>query len=157
MDKQTFAENVLAAEATLYHVAKTILYSDVQCEDAVQEGILKAYEKLDTLKDEAYFKTWLTRIVINACYDQQRKDRLTVSWEEYGDLAMEEREDYSQLYLAIRKLKPRIRIAVVLYYVEGYSVKEISDILKIPDGTVKSRLAKGRKMIRNHLESEGCI
>ncbi|MGI6010777.1 MAG: RNA polymerase sigma factor [Ruminococcus sp.] len=153
MDKETFAEKVLAAELTLYHVAKTILHNDTLCEDAVQEGILKAYEKLNTLKEEAYFKTWLTRIVINECYSQQRKAKATVPWEEWAENeAAEEKDDYSELYQAIRRLKPRFRIVVVLYYIEGYSVKEISDILRIPAGTVKSRLAKGRDMLKKYMK-----
>lgn len=153
VNKKTFAENVLAAETTLYHVAKTILHNDTLCEDAVQEGILKAYEKLNTLKEESYFKTWLTRIVINECYSQLRKARITVPWEKWAEHEMtEEGEDYSELYQAIRRLRSKIRIVVVLYYIEGYSVNEISETLSIPSGTVKSRLAKGRDMLKKYLE-----
>ena len=93
--------------------------------------------------------------MINECHNQQRKTRPTVSWEDLKEQMPDERDDYSQLYLAIQKLKPRIRITVVLYYVEGYSVREISEILKIPCGTVKSRLSKGRNMLKADLESEG--
>ena len=153
MDKETFAENVLAAETTLYRVAKTILHNDTLCEDAVQEGILKAYEKRNTLKEEAWFKTWLVRIVINECYAQLRKAKDSVPWEKWAENeSAEEQADYSELYQAIRRLKPRFRIVVVLYYIEGYSVKEISEILKIPQGTVKSRLSKGRDLVKKYLK-----
>ena len=60
--------------------------------------------------------------------------------------------DYSDLYEALNKLDTKIRLTVTLYYIEGYSVEEIKNILKIPVGTVKSRLARGRKLLKAHLE-----
>lgn len=158
LNKETFIANVLEAESTLYHVSKSILTHDQDCEDAVQGAILKAYDKIDTLKKEQYFKTWLIRILINECYDLKRKEYPEVSYEEYFESTKaEDRKDYRELYLAIRKLPERIRIAIVLYYVEGYSVEEIKEILKIPTGTVKSRLAKGRKLLKIKLENMEAI
>ncbi|WP_315168917.1 RNA polymerase sigma factor [Metaclostridioides mangenotii] len=153
MNKDLFIDRVLEAERTLYHVSKTILSVDQDCEDAVQSAILKAYEKLNTLKEEQYFKTWIIRILLNECYRLKRREQPEVSYEEcFKFVKAEDEEDYSELYLAIKKLPERIRITVVLYYVEGYSVKEIKQILKIPAGTVKSRLAKGRKLLKNRLK-----
>lgn len=68
MNKDLFIDRVLEAERTLYHVSKTILSVDQDCEDAVQSAILKAYEKLNTLKEDQYFKTWIIRILLNECY-----------------------------------------------------------------------------------------
>lgn len=153
MNKNTFIEKVLEAERTLYNVSKSILVNDQDCEDAVQSAILKAYDKLSTLKEEKYFKTWLVRILINECYKLQRKNIIKVSYEEcFEFIKEEEKTDYSDLYIAIQKLPPRIRVTIVLYYVEGYSIEEIKKILKIPSGTVKSRLAKGRKLLKTKLD-----
>lgn len=152
MNKNLFIEKVLEAERTLYHVSKTILSKDQDCEDAVQSAILKAYEKLNTLKEEQYFKTWLIRILLNECYHLKRIEKPSVPYEECFEFVKAEDKDYSELYLAITKLPERIRVTVVLFYVEGYSVKEIKQILKIPAGTVKSRLAKGRKLLKDKLE-----
>ncbi|MDK2562443.1 RNA polymerase sigma factor [Romboutsia sedimentorum] len=153
MNKNIFIEKVLEAERTLYHVAKSILLHDQDCEDAVQGAILKAYDKLETLKEEQYFKTWLIRILINECYSLKRKKITNVPYEEcFAFTKADDKKDYSELYLAIYKLPPRIRITIVLYYVEGYSVEEVKKILKIPSGTVKSRLAKGRKLLKIKLE-----
>lgn len=154
MNKNTFIEKVLEAERTLYHVSKSILINDQDCEDAVQGAILKAYDKLHTLKDEQFFKTWLIRILINECYSLKRRETSNVSYEEcFEFIKADDKKDYSELYLAIRKLPKRIRITIVLYYVEGYSVEEIKQILKVPSGTVKSRLAKGRKLLKIKLEN----
>lgn len=154
MDKSVFTKKVFESECTLYRVAKSILIEDQDCEDAVQNALLKAYDKLNTLKEERYFKTWLIRILINECYRLKRKQVFNVPYEEYFEFAKEEdNKVHTELYSSIQKLPQRIRITIVLYYVEGYSVNEIKEILKIPTGTVKSRLAKGRKLLKIKLEN----
>ena len=152
MDNNEFSLKVLEAEQSLYNVAKTILYCESDCEDAVQNAILKAYLKIHTLKKEQFFKTWLTRILINECYSKLRENKRIVPYEEYMQEAAAEEEDCSEIYTAIMSLKKNIRITVELYYIEGYSVSEIKDILKIPAGTVKSRLYKGRSLLKSILK-----
>lgn len=82
MNKNTFIQKVTEIEDTLYRVAKTILLHDTDCEDAVQESILKAYDKLNTLKQEQYFKTWLVRILLNECYSIKREEIIKIPYEE---------------------------------------------------------------------------
>ena len=65
-----------------------------------------------------------------------------------------EAEEYSDLYLALGQLKPDLRITVVLYYIEGFSVKETALIQKISEGTVKSRLSRGREKLKQLLEEQ---
>ena len=77
MTKSAFIKEVHDAEAMLYHVAKSILKNDADCCDAVQETLLKAYEKLDTLKKEKFFRTWITRILINECNGIIRKRKIS--------------------------------------------------------------------------------
>ena len=101
MNKQQFTKQVLEAEASLYHVAHTLLVNEEDCADAIQNAILAAYDKLGDLKKDAYFKTWLTRILINECYrilrvdsfhynrpltetERSRFDTLNQSYEEEG-------------------------------------------------------------------------
>ena len=83
MTKEIFSAEVLKAEKSLYHIAKSILTNDEDCADAMQNAILHAYEKLHTLRKEAYFKTWLTRILINECYQIIRSKKPLVSYEDY--------------------------------------------------------------------------
>lgn len=153
MDKQTFTDLVLDAEHTLYRVSKTILREDHDCEDAVQEAILKAYQKLDTLREERYFRTWLIRILINECYRIRRTARPVVSFEAYLESAPAITPDGS-LWDAVGQLPEPLRLPVELYYIEGHTVSEIQSILHIPAGTVKSRLSRARKALRTSLESE---
>lgn len=154
MDKNTFEEKVLETEQTMYHMAKSILPCEADCEDAVSEAVLKAYLKLDTLRDETYFKTWLIRILLRECYRKRKNNTLTVSYENYFQETPAQTEEYTDLYQSVMRLKEKIRVPIILYYIEGYSVEEIRTILKIPAGTVKSRLARGRVQLRSLLKEE---
>ena len=114
----------------LYHISKSILKNDSDCGDAVQETILKAYEKLPTLKKEKYFRTWITKILINECNGILRKRKNVIPYEEYMDnMKMTEEDRYSHLYMAIMELPEDLRVLVTLYYLEGFSQKEISEAL----------------------------
>ena len=135
MDREKFTQEVLKSENTMYHIAKGMLKSESDCEDVVSEAVLKAYTKIHTLKEEKYFKTWLIEDCNNSF--------------EYKD-----NSNYTELYNAVKKLKPKIRIVIMLHYIEGYSVEEVGNILKIPVGTVKSRLHIGRKNLKEELEDE---
>lgn len=152
MDKDKFTEKVLEAEETMYRVAKSIMVNDFDCEDAVSEAVLKAYEKLHTLREERYFKTWLIRILINECYRKKRSPKI-IPLDEYAESLTARDESCSELYGAVMRLAPKLRIVIVLHCVEGYSVEEVGKILKIPAGTVKSRLYKGRKQLKEELKS----
>lgn len=152
MDKQTFQSNVLSSEDMLYRISKSICFYECDCEDAVQQAILNAYEKLDSLREDKYFRTWITRILINECYRLNKLKYREVTFAEYA-LTNEAREDnYSFVFTEIMKLPPKIRIVVQLHYVEDYSVSEIASILHIPSGTVKSRLSAGREKLKHLLE-----
>lgn len=155
MDQETFIALIRQSEATYYRVAKSILQKEEDVEDAVQESILKAWQKRNRLKDVAFFRTWSTRILINTCYDFIRKKRPLLSFdEEPPEIADPRGMPYTELYLAVRELPQRQRIVTVLYYVEGYNVAEIAAMLKIPRGTVKSRLSKSRDLLKKSLTEE---
>lgn len=154
MDKTEFSKRVMDAEQSLYHVSKVLLFREADCEDVVQDAILKAYLKRDSLREVKYFKTWLTRIVINECYQFLRRKKQEVSYEDYMALEPAEDEHYTELYDAIQRLDVKHKLPIVLYYIEGYSVAEISLALKVSSGTVKSRLSRGRQMLKDLLKSE---
>ena len=153
MTNEEFAKIVTDTADVMYRVSKSILKNDEDCEDAVQEAIAKAFSKLWSLKNESFAKTWLIRIVINECYSILRKKKISFYNEE---ITLEEADsnDYSELYKALNELPADYRVTVVLYYIEGYSVKETAQILKVTEGTVKSRLSRGRKKLRGFLEED---
>lgn len=152
MKKEELGELILASEDVMYHVAKTLLYSDADCADAIQEAIVKAFSKLYTLKKDAYAKTWLMRILINECYGVMRKEKRVVSLEDYRqEEKAEEQKDYSDLYEAIYRLQEEMRLSVTLYYLEGYSVREIAAMMETTESAVKNRLARARQRLKREL------
>ena len=151
MDRTTFQNKVLAAEPMLYRVSKTLLKRDEDCADAVQEAILRAWVALPRLREERYFTTWLTRILINECHAVNRRNARTADMETIPEPTAPERGDAS-LYEALAALPEKTRVAVELHYIEGYSVAQVAKILHIPAGTVKSRLSNGRKQLKDLLE-----
>ena len=152
MTRETFTELVLASERTLYKVSMSMLKNETDCEDAVQTAILTAYQKLDTLKNETFFKTWLVRILINVCNKQLNHNKRFVNIQEYMETVPPSSEINIDVKIALEGLPIKIREVVVLYYIEEFSVKEIKSILNIPEGTVKSRLSKGRELLKLVLE-----
>lgn len=148
MDKNTFTQKVLECEETLYRVSMSILKNEQDCEDAVQDTILAAYKNLSSLRQEEYFKTWLVRILYNNCNKQLKRRKRTVLTEELPEPANEENDSAYEVRAALDSLSPKVRIVMVMHYIEGFSVKEIKQILNIPEGTVKSRLSKGRNELK---------
>lgn len=152
MDKEEFTHAVLEYESTLYRVAKSMLGSEADCADAAQNALLRAWEKQHTLRDTAYFKTWLTRILINECRAMLRQRARFVPLEEEaaeGEIAPERD---SGLYEAVMGLDLKYRVPFVLYYIEGFRTREIASMLKLPEGTVKTRLRRAREILRTELE-----
>lgn len=118
MTKEQLGKLILSSERQMYLTAKTILHNDQDCADAIQEAIVKAFQKIDTLQKDRYAKTWLIRILIHECYNLLRKESSFVPLEKipegfYGKTV--EKEDYSELYLAVSSLKDELRIPVILY------------------------------------------
>lgn len=154
MDKEVFANKVLENEQSLYRVSMSMLRSEADAQDAVYDTILTAYEKINTLRNDDSFSSWLMQILVRNCYKTlKRRKRFEDSGE---DLPEETSRDNPYINVeigeAISSLSPKIRAVVLLYYVEDYSLKEIHSVLNIPVGTVKSRLNKGRNQIKSFLK-----
>lgn len=160
MKREQLGELIIASEDTMYHVAKTLLYNDADCADAIQETIVKAFTKIHTLKSDAYAKTWLIRILINECYGIMRKEKNIVSLEAYtmkekcsenGTMDAAQKVD---LYNAIVHLPEESRITIILYYIEGYSIKEIAEMFGVSESAIKNRLARAREKMKGELTKE---
>ena len=154
MEEERFVSEVRAMERTLYRVARGYLRTWDECADAVQEALCKAWDKRKRV-DESYFRPWLTRIVINECHNIGRRKKRLIP------VAEPEREPVPEPVLpeladALEALPEKLRLPLTLHYLEGFSVEEIARILRIPAGTVKSRLHQARSQLRvQWLETEG--
>ena len=152
MDEQVWLERMREAEASLYHVTCAILRGEADRRDAMQETALRAWEHRRSLRNEAYFKTWVTRIAVNVCRDILRKNRRVTPVETLPDSPAP--ESPTELRMTIERLPERLRLPLVLYYLEGYSVEETARAMGVPSGTVKFRLHEARKALRIELDGE---
>ena len=156
-DKEAF--NILIEEnlKSLYIVCRGILNSEYDMEDALQNTILKAYEKIPYLNNEEFFKTWLTRILINECNNIIRKNKKItyIADSQINNEVYEDKYKNLDLIRAMDSLSTDLRITMWLFYFDDMSIEEISNVLKVAKGTVKSRLNRGREKIYN-IMSEVC-
>lgn len=162
MNKQEFGNLVMESERLLYRVAKSVLHDDNDCADAIGEAVTNAFEKLHTLKKDEYARTWLVRILINECYSLKRyAQRFSYSDdEEVLEVIREqenEQEEYKELYEAIEKLSSKNRLVIILYYLEGYSMREIAQILRIRESAVRKRMERARNELKEFLREDGYL
>ena len=150
MDKEAFVSELEAYQSMLYRVAYTILRDDDACRDALQDAALKAWEKRFTLREPNFFRTWITRILINACQDIHRKRRRLVCMERLP-IASAPPPD-PELAVALACLPEGLRLPLVLRYAEGMSYDEIAHVMRLSQSTVRSRLRKGKEKLRKELE-----
>lgn len=154
MTSEDFANGIVGMTQTLYRVAYSQLSQACDREDAVQECLRKAWEMRGKLRNDRYLQTWVIRILINECHNIQRgrgRSELVDTVPEAGTSTPDEGE---RLRAALQHLEEALRMPILLHYIEGYQVDEVARILRIPQGTVKSRMARGRKRLRSYLAEE---
>ena len=139
----------------VFRVAFSCLRSQTDAEDVTQEVLLRLYETDYVFESRAHIKNWLVKVTYNECRKFWRRLwRRHENIDDYAEQLAFEETDCQDLFTAVMKLDRAKRIVVVLYYLEGYQIQEIAGILKIPPGTVGTRLARARKELRKYLEEE---
>lgn len=158
MDKDLFIELINQNRLKLYKTAISILKNDDDANDAIQETLLSSYKNYQNLKDKKLFTTWITRILINKCYDIINKKKKIVYIE---DSTIENTTSYYDKYQTdsilenvLNKIDDELREITLLYYYDDLSTAAISEILNIPPGTVKSRLSRARSKILEIIKKE---
>ncbi len=162
-DKNAFTDIILQIRNDLYKIAKTRISSDDDIEDLIQDTMIETYKHIKKLREPERFKMWVIKILVNKCNKlYKKKYRNDISIDEYNMEnyiilnSQKDIEDDLNFYYLIKKLKYEERIVLVLHYMEQYSVKDISKILKINENTVKTHLFRARERIKKDLnEKEG--
>jgi len=174
-DMDAFEELVVRYERRVYSVAFRFMGNQEDASDLAQEAFLKAYQAIKNFRQDASFSTWICRIVSNVCRDQLRKAKRTIQtsldeevWLEEGTVTKQfkdqgptteqvyERKELKEyLQALINNLNPEYRMVVVLRDIQGYSYEEIAEMLDCSLGTVKSRLNRARKVLREQINSDG--
>ncbi|WP_078415030.1 RNA polymerase sigma factor SigW [Priestia abyssalis] len=169
-DQDAFAEVVEYYKDKVYQLCYRMLGNAHEAEDSAQEAFIRAYVNIHTYDSTKKFSTWLYRIATNLCIDRIRKKKPdyyldaeisgTDGLNMYSQIPADQKlpeDELEQLELQehiqqeILKLPDKYRSVIVLKYVDELSLKEISDILDLPVGTVKTRIHRGREALRNKL------
>ncbi len=153
MTKEEFSRRLTAMLDVLYRIAWSQLPQQADREDAVQETIRRAWEKRDQLRDERYMQTWVIRIMLNVCHTHQKRSGRMIPVEKLPEKGLVHPAE-TPLLDALMSMDEKFRMPLQLRYVEEYSVAEVAWMLRLPQGTVKSRLARGREKLRAVLEEE---
>lgn len=138
-------------------------------EDIMQEAFIQCFKSISNLKNPEFFETWFYRIIYRvACLmAKKEKNRDSFECEEIKNIGnkidsgmdthekFETNEIFKAILKAVNNMKPEVRMTVVLFYFQNYSIKEIAKVLQCFESTVKSRLFKARKYIRRELEKQG--
>lgn len=156
---ETFEALISTMKVKMYKTAMAILKNDDDACDAIQEALMSAYRNFGSLQNKSYFSTWIIRILINKCYDIIQKNKKVTYLN--NKLEMNENDRYYDTYSVesdveriLNSIDKDLKIVTVLYYFDELSVKEISEMLNIPEGTVKSRLSRARDKIYDILKKE---
>lgn len=156
MPDDTRIENIINLYGDLlYRTGIMILGNPQDVQDVLQEVMLKVLQKGPEFHDSEHEKAWLLRVTINLCKDMLRF-RFRHQYIQIDELEIEAVEtDDRRLLQEIIQLPPRWRIVLLLHYVEGYSLKEIADILSVSENAVKKRMQRAKKALRAKLEEGG--
>lgn len=148
MNRNEFCEYIKKYQDQFYVIAYSILKNQADTEDAVGNAIQKAYEHLEQLKNHHKFKAWMITITKNEALQIKRK-RLELPGDDQVLGMLEPVYDHhNELWDVIQELPEEYRIVIVMFYYSELSIRDIAKTLGIPVGTVKSRLSRGREMLK---------
>ena len=153
-DTKAFVELMEENRQAMQRIAFGYFSCEDDVADVMQQTALIVFEKLSTLKNPVYFKTWLIRIHINNCNTlYNTKKSCTVAEELEEGRYLEEYPSEDEFYQLIAGLSEDNRLIFQLYYGEEYTTKEIGRILNMKESTVRSRLHRGKEQIKRNLET----
>ncbi len=151
MREKEFVERTEKIKKRLYNTAFLYLGSEAFALDALDESIYKAFKNLKSLRDENFFETWITRILINECKKELKRQQKYTN-EELSEEISYEGFDNLPLKEAVSKLPSDLKTVVILRYFTGYTLKETAECMDIPQGTAVTWQRKALKLLRLELE-----
>lgn len=151
----------------LYGLCITLCPNREDADDLYQETWLKAVSRMDTFDSSKEFGPWLTKICVNSYRNLLRKYRRSPIYNGFQSTEEKERifentacgeiEDYSDLHAAVDRLPDKLRTAVILFYFQDRNIQSVGQILGVPEGTVKSRLNRAKKLLKEALADETAV
>lgn len=153
-DKAAYKRLIEKNKKYLFNIAISILSNEEDAGDAIGETVIKAYKNIKKLKEPKFFKTWITRILINEGKKILISRGKVISIEEYHQEPITNsinKEENIDLQNALKKLSPEYYNVIMLFYYNDLKINEIAEILNIPEGTVKSRLSNAKNKLYQEL------
>ena len=147
-NEECFIALCSALKTKLYRTAKGILGNETLALDAVSEAVYRAFRGIKHLREPKYAETWFTRILLNVANDMNRRKKYEITVEKLPEGSYFDDHNNFEFNQLIEILQPELREIISLKYYSGYTLAEISTILKIPEGTVKSRLNRALNVLR---------
>ncbi len=172
-DKEAFGQLIEKYKRPIFNLAYRMLQSEEEAEDAFQETFLKAYKSLDKYKINYSFFTWLYTVALNVCRNRLKKkwryhffsideplhddDKLTWQIADKSmspEVLLERKQAMALISEAINRLPEKYRVVIILRYLEDQSYLEISEIVGLPLGTIKTQIHRGRRIIQKYLKEK---
>lgn len=156
-----FEARLRDSSALAFSVAYGVLRNRQDAEEVAQDAFARAFHRFAQLRDREAFRAWLTRMTWRLAIDRWRADRRRLAREQAvavepvaptTEAVVAERERSALVWRAIDDLPEKLRMALVLSAIEGHDVQEVARLLRIPTGTVKSRLFAARKLLAERLQ-----
>ena len=162
-DRRAFGRVVEATQQRTFNLAYEFVHNQQAAEDITQEAYLRAWRSLPSFRGEAKFTTWLYRIVVNLCLNRDRKVKREFTVVDDGlldvtaasgvdpEAAAIDKAYYEWVWSAVEHLPEKYRVAITLFYQEQLSYQEMTRVLSLPLGTIKSHLSRARQMLAARL------
>ena len=155
LTKEQFVQLAQLYMDTIFRLAFNCLKSKTDADDVTQTVLLRLYETGKTFENEDHLKYWLIRVTLNECKKYWRSPwRRTEDFQDYANSLTVEEPRHSELFDAVMALDQKYRVVIFLYYYEGYTLKEIARLLKLPQGTVGTRLKRAKERLKKILSEE---
>ena len=143
---------------TVFRLAFSMLKSPADADDVTQNVLLSLYRTDYQFESDEHVRSWLMKVTVNECRKVWRRPfRSHENIDDYAETLAFEDPSYRDLFEAIMQLDRDKRTVIVLYYIEGYSIKEIAEILDVPAATIGTRLARARAKLAQYLKEEESI
>lgn len=157
---KAFQELMEAEKVKLYKIAYVYMKNEDDALEVFQETVYKAFISIKNLRDERYFSTWLTRILMNTAFDLLKKKNRVIPMERE---VLESKvspyipsENHSDLLQAITELDEKFKTVLILRFYKDYTINQIAEFLDCPEGTVKTNIHRGINLLREKIK-EDCV
>ena len=158
MTRGQFIDHVGATQEALRRFLVALCCGDAAlADDIAQDTYIKAYLSCESFNNSNKFKAWIFKIGYNTFINHKRSEKIFVGYDEARNIEANDASDsqfrYQELYAALNKLPDKERTSVLLFYMEGYSIKEIAEIEEVSQDAVKQHLSRGRSHLRGLLSN----